>query len=45
LFTDKHGALHFSAERFIINRFRERFGFKGTPVVVKVKTKPAGRRR
>ena len=29
---------------FIINRFRERFGFKGTPVVVKVKTKPSGRR-
>jgi GTPase len=45
LFTDKHGALHVSAERFIINRFRERFGFKGTPVVVKVKTKPAGRGR
>lgn len=44
LFTDKHGALHFSAERFIINRFRERFGFKGTPVVLKVKTKPSGRR-
>ena len=39
------GALHFSAERFIINRLRERFGFKGTPVVLKVKTKtPAVRR-
>ena len=45
LFTDKHGELHFSAERFIINRFRERFGFKGTPVVLKVKTKPSGRGR
>jgi len=44
LFTDKHGALHFSAERFIINRFREKFGFKGTPVVLKVKTKSTGRR-
>jgi GTP-binding protein len=45
LFTDKRGALHFSAERFIINRLRERFGFKGTPVVLKVKTKtPAVRR-
>jgi GTPase len=44
LFTDKRGALHFSAERFIINRLRERFGFKGTPVVLKVRTKTAGRR-
>lgn len=44
LFTDKHGALHFSAERFIINRFREKFGFKGTPVVIKVKAKNAKRR-
>jgi GTP-binding protein len=44
LFTDKRGALHFSAERFIINRLRERFGFKGTPVVLKVKTKTDGRR-
>jgi GTP-binding protein len=44
LFTDKRGDLHFSAERFIINRFRERFGFKGTPVVLKVKTKPSGRK-
>jgi GTPase len=45
LFTDKRGALHFSAERFIINRFREKFGFKGTPIVLKVKTKSAGRGR
>jgi GTP-binding protein len=45
LFTDKRGALHFSAERFIINRFREKFGFKGTPIVLKVKTKSPDRRR
>lgn len=45
LFTDKRGALHFSAERFIVNRFREKFGFRGTPVVVKVKTKSPGRGR
>jgi GTP-binding protein len=37
LFTDRGGALHFSAERYLVNRFREQFGFKGTPVVVKVK--------
>ena len=38
LFTDARGSLHFSAERFIVNRLRERFGFKGTPVVLKVRT-------
>ena len=34
-FTDASGKLHFSAERFLINRLREKFGFEGTPVVVK----------
>jgi GTP-binding protein len=38
LFTDRRGALHFSAERYIVNRLRERFGFKGTPVVLKVRS-------
>jgi GTP-binding protein len=42
LFTDKKRELHFSTERFLINRIRERFGFEGTPIVVKVK--PGGRR-
>jgi GTP-binding protein len=37
LFTDKAKALHFSTERFVINRLRERYGFKGTPIVVKTK--------
>ena len=37
-FTDRPGKLHFSAERRLINQFRRRFGFKGTPVVVKTKT-------
>ena len=37
LFTDKAKPLHFSTERFIINRLRERYGFKGTPIVVKSK--------
>lgn len=37
LFTDSGGALHFSAERFLVNRFRDQFGFKGTPIVIKVK--------
>jgi predicted GTPase len=29
--------MHFSAERNLVNRLRERFGFEGTPVVVKSK--------
>jgi GTP-binding protein len=37
VFTDKAGKLHFSAERYLINRFRERFGFEGTPIVIKTK--------
>ena len=37
VFTDKAGKLHFSAERFLMNRLRERFGFEGTPIVIKTK--------
>jgi GTP-binding protein len=37
VFTDKHGTMHFSAERFLINRLRERFDFQGTPIVIKTK--------
>lgn len=29
--------LHFSAERFLVNRLRERFGFEGTPVIIKTR--------
>jgi GTP-binding protein len=39
LFTDRAGTLHFSKERFLINRLRKRFGFEGTPIVLKVKAK------
>lgn len=38
LFTDRKQKLHFSTERFLINRLRERFGFRGTPVVIKTKS-------
>jgi GTP-binding protein len=34
-FTDQANKLHFSAERFLINRLREQFGFDGTPIVIK----------
>lgn len=39
MFTDRTSALHFSAERYIINRLRERFGFKGTPIELKVRSR------
>jgi GTP-binding protein len=39
LFTERTSELHFSAERYIINRLREQFGFKGTPVVIKVRSR------
>lgn len=37
VFTDKADKMHFSEERFLINRLRERFGFGGTPIVIKTK--------
>jgi GTP-binding protein len=37
VFTAEAGKLHFSIERFLINRLREQFGFEGTPIVVKTK--------
>ena len=34
-FTDR--PLHFSAERFLANQLRKRFGFEGTPIIIKTK--------
>jgi GTP-binding protein len=34
-FTNHPGKFHFSFERFLVNRIRERFGFVGTPIVIK----------
>jgi len=39
VFTDRAGPLHFSHERHLINQIRRRFGFAGTPVVLKTKFK------
>jgi GTP-binding protein len=39
LFTNNAGALHFSHERYLINQIRKRFGFRGTPVVLKNKAR------
>ena len=46
VFTDSREKLHFSAERYLINRLREKFAFDGTPIVVKTKQKEreAGRK-
>jgi GTP-binding protein len=43
VFRDTDKPLHFSTERFLVNRIREKFGFRGTPIVVKARRKP-GRR-
>jgi len=37
VFTDKAKNMHFSTERFIINQLRKRFGFEGTPIVIRAK--------
>jgi len=37
LFTNRRSPLHFSIERYLINRIRERFEFIGTPIVIKQK--------
>ncbi len=37
LFTSHGTRLHFSYERFLQNRLREAFGFKGTPIRLKVR--------
>ncbi len=38
-FTNRPGKLHFSFERFLENRIRERFGFLGTPLVIKSRSR------
>jgi GTP-binding protein len=42
LFTGRGGPLHFSHERQLINRIRTRFGFRGTPIVLKTRAKATG---
>lgn len=37
VFTDKADKMHFSIERFLINRLRDEFKFDGTPIVIKTK--------
>jgi GTP-binding protein len=45
VFIDKGGPLHFSHERHLINQIRRRFGFEGTPIVLKTRAKSSTPRR
>jgi predicted GTPase len=42
MFSNKVKKLHFSFERFIENRIRERFPFPGTPIIIKQRLKTTG---
>ncbi|MBI2815871.1 MAG: ribosome biogenesis GTPase Der [Acidobacteria bacterium] len=35
LFTDQARRLHFSFERFLVNQIRSKFGFRGSPIIIK----------
>ena len=39
VFKDGAQPLHFSVERYLANQIRERFGFAGSPIVIKARTK------
>ncbi len=39
LFMDRPAELHFSDERYIANRIRKQFGFRGTPLVIKTRSR------
>jgi predicted GTPase len=39
LFVNEPKYLHFSYQRFIENKLREAFGFEGTPIIIKCKSK------
>ncbi len=39
MFSNKLKKLHFSFERFVENRIRERFPFPGTPIIIRQRTK------
>jgi GTP-binding protein len=45
VFTTGTRPLHFSIERFLANQLREKFGFEGTPIRIRQKTKPVRKRK
>jgi GTPase len=44
VFTNRRGPLHFSHERYLINQIRKRFGFRGTPILLKTRGKGSERK-
>ena len=38
-FTARGGAMHFSHERYLVNQIRKRFGFRATPILLKIRAK------
>ncbi len=45
LFTNVATELHFSYERYLVNRLRESFGFEGTPIRLTVRRRGGDRSR
>jgi GTP-binding protein len=45
VFTDRGGPLHFSHERYLVNQIRRKFGFRGTPILLKTRAKEVRRKR
>jgi GTP-binding protein len=41
-FTNVATTLHFSYERFLVNKLREKFGFVGTPIRIQVRRRAKG---
>jgi GTPase len=44
MFSNKYHKLHFSFERFVENRIREKFPFPGTPLIIKQRIKAIARK-
>jgi GTPase len=45
VFTDGFKPMHFSTLRYLSNQIRKQFGFAGTPLVVRSKTKPKRKKK
>jgi GTPase len=39
VFTNRNAPMHFSNERYLMNQIRKKFGFRGTPIVLKTRAK------
>jgi GTPase len=45
IFTNRNTPMHFSNERYLANQIRKKFGFRGTPIVLKTRAKNQKRER